>query len=131
MPSVGFSSPTSPSTGLRLKYLVMRLRRMFAQTRRKRKWIMAVINPDAGQFGPDLKLMNRIIHAAGLDWEVEVTNAFGDGGRLAARAVSAGASLVAACGGDGTVMDVASGLLGSEVPLAILPSGAEIGRAHV
>jgi YegS/Rv2252/BmrU family lipid kinase len=54
---------------------------------------------------------------------MEITNTFGDGTRQAARAVAKGASLVAACGGDGTVMDVAAGLLGSQVPLAILPMG--------
>ena len=95
----------------------------FEGTRHRGRWMMVVVNPAAGQFSPDLKLMNRIIHAAGWDWEVGVTNAFGEGGRLAARAAETGAGLVAACGGDGTVMDVASGLLGSGVPLAILPAG--------
>ena len=84
---------------------------------------MVIVNPAAGQEGPDLKALNRIIQTAGMDWEVEVTNRFGDGGRLSSRAVSAGASIVAACGGDGTVIDVASGLLGSDVPMAILPAG--------
>jgi len=123
MSSVDPISSTIPSSGLRMKSLILRLRRLFAQRRRKKKWILVVVNPAAGQLGPDLKLLNRIIHAAGWDWEVQVTNAMGDGGRAAARAVSAGASLVAACGGDGTVMDVAAGLLGGQVPLAILPSG--------
>jgi YegS/Rv2252/BmrU family lipid kinase len=84
---------------------------------------MVVANPAAGQAAPDLKLLNRIIHEAGLEWELEITNTFGDGTRQAARAVANGASLVAASGGDGTVMDVAGGLLGSQVPLAILPTG--------
>jgi diacylglycerol kinase (ATP) len=106
-----------------MKSLLLRLRRLFSQRRRKNKWILVVVNPAAGQLGPDLRLLNRIIHAAGWDWEVQVTNSMGDGGRAAQRAVSAGASLVAACGGDGTIMDVAAGLLGSEVPMAILPSG--------
>jgi YegS/Rv2252/BmrU family lipid kinase len=81
------------------------------------------VNPAAGQTAPDLKLLNRMIHGAGYDWEVEVTNEFGDGARWAKRAVDDGASFVAACGGDGTVMDVASGLVGRQVPLAILPLG--------
>ena len=101
----------------------MRLKRVLSRTRHQRKWIMVIINPAAGQQGPDLKVMNRIIQSAGWDWEVEVTNSFGEGALLAARAVSGGASLVAACGGDGTVMDVATGLIGKNVPLVILPSG--------
>jgi len=120
------SQPTNPAGkpgGSKLKNLLTRLRRLFALRKRSKKWAMVVVNPAAGQFSPDLKAFNRIIHGAGMDWEVEVTNAFGEGGKLAARAVAAGASVVAACGGDGTVRDVVSGLLGSPVPLAIIPSG--------
>lgn len=116
------SSPPS-SARQRLWNLAGRLRRLFARARQRRRWMLVVVNPAAGQLSPDLKMLNRAIHAAGWDWEVEVTNTFGDGGRLAARAVAGGAGMVVACGGDGTVMDVASGLLGSDVPLAILPAG--------
>ncbi|MDT3766901.1 diacylglycerol kinase family protein [Gleimia hominis] len=41
----------------------------------------------------------------------------------AARAVAAGASLVLAAGGDGTVRAVAAGVANTDVPLAILPYG--------
>jgi YegS/Rv2252/BmrU family lipid kinase len=34
-----------------------------------------------------------------------------------------GVEIVAACGGDGTISEVACGLVGSEVPLAVLPGG--------
>jgi len=84
---------------------------------------MVIVNPAAGPAAPDLKLLNKIIHQAGMEWDVEITNTFGDGARLAAKAVAGGAALVAACGGDGTVMDVAAGVAGSSTPLAILPSG--------
>lgn len=112
----------SPGGG-RIQKLLRRLRRLFALRKRRKPWVMVVVNPAAGQAGPDLKSFNRIIHAAGMDWEVEVTNSFGEGGKLAARAVADGACMVAACGGDGTIRDVVSGLLGSQVPLAIIPSG--------
>jgi predicted polyphosphate/ATP-dependent NAD kinase len=42
---------------------------------------------------------------------------------LAKDAVQQGADLVIATGGDGTVMACATGLAGSEVPLAVLPLG--------
>jgi YegS/Rv2252/BmrU family lipid kinase len=42
---------------------------------------------------------------------------------LAKEAVEQGADVVIACGGDGTVMACATGLAGSEVPLAVLPLG--------
>lgn len=107
----------------RLKAIIARLRRSITRRFRRRRWVMVIVNPAAGQAGPDLKLLNRVIRGAGLEWEVEVTNTFGDGARLASKAISSGASIVAACGGDGTVMDVAAGVLGSPVPLAILPLG--------
>lgn len=47
-----------------------------------------------------------------------------DTGRLVTlRAVEEGVDLVLACGGDGTVMAVVSGLAGSGVPLGVLPAG--------
>lgn len=103
--------------------LMVNLRRSFRSRFRDRKWLKVIINPAAGQVVPDLRRMNRIIHSAGMEWELEITNTFGDGARIASKAVAEGASIVAACGGDGTVMDVAAGLLGSDVPLALLPSG--------
>src|SRR5690606_23182053 len=47
-----------------------------------------------------------------------------DGGRAAAaEAVEAGATMVIAAGGDGTVRAVADALRGTPVPLALVPSG--------
>jgi YegS/Rv2252/BmrU family lipid kinase len=51
------------------------------------------------------------------------TTAEDPGRRQAQHAVQAGANLVLACGGDGTVTACAEGIAGSEVPLAILPMG--------
>src|SRR5205807_4848035 len=62
-------------------------------------------------------------HAAGIDWEVRVTKKQGDACRYAQQAVAAHVDVVAAYGGDGTVMEVASGLLGTDIPLAIFPGG--------
>lgn len=42
---------------------------------------------------------------------------------LAAAAVAAGADLILTAGGDGTINEVLNGIAGSQVPLAVLPSG--------
>jgi YegS/Rv2252/BmrU family lipid kinase len=51
------------------------------------------------------------------------TTAADPGRSQARRAVDAGADLVLACGGDGTVTACAEGVAGTEVPLGILPLG--------
>ncbi len=87
------------------------------------KRLHIIINPAAGQDQPFLQIFNRAFQEAGIDWDVFITKKAGDGTRLAQAAVAAGADVVAAFGGDGTVAEVASGLLGSDVPLAIFPGG--------
>ena len=49
----------------------------------------------------------------------------GDAGELAAEAARKGAKLIIACGGDGTISEVANGILssGKDVELGVLPSG--------
>ena len=55
----------------------------------------------------------------------EFTSATGDGAQLAADAARRGANLIIACGGDGTISEVANGILssGTNAELGILPSG--------
>jgi len=61
--------------------------------------------------------------AAGWDSLVLETSAGDPGTLLARRAVAAGAGLVFAVGGDGTVRACAEALAGTEIPLAIVPRG--------
>ncbi len=58
-------------------------------------------------------------------FEVRFTKRRGDAGALAAEAARKGAKLIIACGGDGTVSEVANGILssGKDVELGIVPSG--------
>jgi YegS/Rv2252/BmrU family lipid kinase len=87
------------------------------------KRIHVVVNPASGQPQPILKPLNDVFHPAGVDWDVSITLHSGDAYRQTQAAVSRGVDVVAAYGGDGTVMEVANGLLGSGVPLGILPGG--------
>ena len=87
------------------------------------KRIHVVINPASGQPDNILNTINRVFHPAGIDWDISITKSSGDAVRFAQEAVAAGADVVAAYGGDGTVMEVAQGVMGSQVPLAILPGG--------
>jgi len=94
------------------------------------KRIHVIINPAAGQDEPILNVLNDVFHPAGVEWDISITHKFSDATRLAKEAVASGVDLVAAYGGDGTQMEVANGLLGSNVPLAILPGGTGNAMAH-
>ena len=87
------------------------------------KKIVVIINPAAGHDEPILNTLNDVFHSTGVDWDIRITHKFGDATRLAKEAVEMGVDLVAGYGGDGTQMEVANGLLGSGIPLAILPGG--------
>jgi diacylglycerol kinase (ATP) len=85
--------------------------------------IHVVINPASGQPQPILHTLNRIFREAKADWSISITQKSGDAENFARQAAASGADVVAAYGGDGTVMEVARGLLGSPALMAILPGG--------
>lgn len=87
------------------------------------KNVRIITNPAAGQDEPILKPLNTIFQQYGAKWNIDITNGEGDATRLAREAVAGGADVVVAYGGDGTVLEVANGLVGSNVPLGVLPGG--------
>jgi diacylglycerol kinase (ATP) len=89
----------------------------------KRK-VHVVINPASGRPKPILNVLNRVFNQANVEWDISLTKARGDAERFTRQAAAGGVDIVAAYGGDGTVMEVAQGLLGTAVPLAILPGGS-------
>ena len=70
-----------------------------------------------------LRRCQRAADNRGWDPWLVPTSEAGDGLALTRRAVAAGASLVFAAGGDGTVRACADALAGTDVPLAIVPLG--------
>ncbi|HYJ61132.1 MAG TPA: diacylglycerol kinase family protein [Actinomycetota bacterium] len=87
--------------------------------------VVVVANPTAGR-GKAGRLIGRVdglLRAAGVDHRVELSTSAADLTDRARRAAEAGAPVVAALGGDGTVGLAANGLVGTDAALAILPSG--------
>ena len=85
--------------------------------------IHIIINPASGQDEPILNTINRVMDSHHANWTVSVTHTFGDGRRLARQAIERGADLIVAYGGDGTIIDVANGVVNTDIPLAVLPGG--------
>ena len=90
---------------------------------RANKNIRLILNPSAGTKNPPLRTFNALFHKAGYDWDIVITKERGDGCELSKKAIEDGADIIAVYGGDGSVMEVACGVQGSQVPLAILPGG--------
>lgn len=67
--------------------------------------------------------LRRLGEAAGAQVRIERTTPQRPGAQQAAEAAAAGAARVIAVGGDGTVRSVASGLIGTGVPLGIVATG--------
>lgn len=84
---------------------------------------VVIANPAASQFTGGshrdvMAILNRAYSAEAI-WP----GSGQDAGEKAARAVESGASLVVAMGGDGVVHHVAQGLVGTDVPLGVIPVG--------
>lgn len=100
-----------------------------------RRSIHVIFNPHAG--ARRRQLLDRVVaqlKATGAEVVLEETKAAGHAIELARAAARAGvADVIVAAGGDGTINEVARGLLGQGVPLGIVPLGtanvlaAEIG----
>jgi diacylglycerol kinase (ATP) len=85
--------------------------------------IHVVINPAAGKSEPVLSILNQVLKPAGITWDNSITQQAGDCTRLVREAIDRGVDLIAVYGGDGTIMEAANGLIGSEIPLLVLPGG--------
>ena len=91
---------------------------------KKIKNIHIIINPASGKGESTLPIINASMKEAGIKWEASITHQAGDAIELAKAAAKEGIDALAVYGGDGTLMEAISGLIGSEIPLVILPGGS-------
>jgi YegS/Rv2252/BmrU family lipid kinase len=96
-----------------------------------------IVNPNAGQkagiatnrLGPED--LQALLEASGLEADLWLTEYADHATELGRRAAEEGRPLVVAAGGDGTVAEVAAGLVGSETRLGILPLGSVMNIARM
>jgi len=90
-------------------------------------------NPDSGgskQRQRDLQSALEVLRRGGVDAELVPTNSPEHAGEEARRAISSGCDTIFACGGDGTIHNIAQVLAGSQIALAVLPMGTANALAH-
>lgn len=84
-----------------------------------------IVNPTAGRgrAGREVGVVKNLLAHSPVSWDWRFTQGPGDAERLAREAADCGAGVVAAMGGDGTIYEVANGLLGTGTTLGLLPYG--------
>jgi len=85
---------------------------------------LLIANPVAARTSPEVtETVRRIFRAAGWQIDVRETAAATDSRRFADEAVRSGVDVVAVFGGDGTTMQAAAALVGTDVALGLVPGG--------
>jgi diacylglycerol kinase (ATP) len=105
---------------------------MIEKKDRGKKRIRFIINPVSG-IGRQKSIQKLIDRNKGLDdYDIEIvyTEAAGHAVSLAREASQAGYDVVVAVGGDGSINEVARGVLGTNTAVGIIPAGSGNGLAH-
>lgn len=85
---------------------------------------LLITNPAAARTRPEtVGAVVDVLRRGGWQVEVQATGGPGDATRLAHEAVAQDFAAVAVFGGDGTTMQAASALVGTDVPLGLIPGG--------
>lgn len=104
--------------------------------------LLLIINPNAGavsgrigadviiDYARNLTYCDEDMHTLNYDVSIAYTTGPGDATKLAAEAAADGFYGVIACGGDGTVNEVAKGVINSECIMGIIPLGSGNGLAR-
>ncbi len=99
---------------------------------KKRRHILAIINPVSGTGSKDKipRLIDTVVDHEHNDVSIVMSEYAGHAREITAQAVQDGIDVVVAIGGDGTVNEVGSSLVGTDTALAIVPSGSGNGLAR-
>ncbi len=89
----------------------------------KFKRVHIIVNPASGQTGLNLPALNKVLKDLEIDWEMFVIRTGEEAGERAKQAIAAAVDAIVVYGGDGTVLEVASNMSGSDIPLVIIPGG--------
>ena len=85
---------------------------------------LVITNPAAARTAPlAVNAVMSTLRRAGWEAEVLATGGPGDARRLAEYGVAEGVDVVAVFGGDGTTMQAAAGLVGTDIALGVIPGG--------
>lgn len=85
---------------------------------------LLIANPNAARTASAaVKGIEQVFRVAGWELETLATGGPGDARKLAEYGVESGVDMVAVFGGDGTTMQAAAALVGTEVTLAVIPGG--------
>jgi len=87
---------------------------------------LVLVNPNSHRIRKSkeaLKFIEKNLQALGLDFEIQIHTLFEELSREAREAKNRGFDLVAVGGGDGTLREVASGLVNNGIPMGVIPLG--------
>src|ERR1044072_7698663 len=88
------------------------------------KRVLLITNPVASRHDPSVpRVVAATLENLGVEVDVAGTTRHGDAARIAAQGVADGVDVIAVYGGDGTTMQAVSGMIGSGIPLALIPGG--------
>src|SRR5882672_10236569 len=86
--------------------------------------VLLIENPVAARAHTDVvQTVCRVLEREGWDVDLAGTTRPNEAGNLAAQGVKDGVDVIAVYAGDGTTTQAVSGMIGSHVPLALIPAG--------
>lgn len=97
----------------------------------KKQIIHFIVNPISGKGNNFLNkiLLEEAFPKSKYEVFIKITSSSGHAGKLTHAAIAEGADIIVACGGDGTINEIASCLVGHDILLGIIPLGSGNGLA--